>query len=353
MVSVQGDGRGAADRVRTAEMPGGRSEIRKRDTEIRRSGERVPADSWRSPVLAVRASSMGDVIMALDAVSRLKARRPDLEVDFLTRRPFAPLARLAPAVREVLTPPSASGRSYEILWDLQGGSKGRRTARGARWKQRVDFHNQALRRRLLVWLGRRVPAPDHLLQRFLKPVLGPAPAGVSPAFLHHPAPAVTGDPPAVGLAPHARYAMKELPFKTFLDFSRALSQTGLRAVWLWDPQRPLPEELQGEPVVHGSLEDAAAAVAGCRAVVAGDTGLGHLATGLGKPVVSIFGSTVPELGYAPAGRHAVVAVDLTCRPCHVHGARHCWLGHGRCLREIGAADLMQALKSLLDPSCCQ
>jgi heptosyltransferase-2 len=115
-----------------------------------------------------------------------------------------------------------------------------------------------------------------------------------------------------------------------------MTAEGWSPVWFLDPDRPVPPELSagGDLVIRAPLPEAAQEMARCQVVVAGDTGLAHLAAAVGRPVVAIFASTTPDLGYAPVGRHRVVDVDLPCRPCHVHGAKRCWLGHRRCLTEI-------------------
>jgi len=55
-----------------------------------------------SATLIVKTSSMGDVIQYLPAVTDLARHRPEIAVDWLVEAPFAPLARLHPAVREII-----------------------------------------------------------------------------------------------------------------------------------------------------------------------------------------------------------------------------------------------------------
>ena len=70
-------------------------------------------------------------------------------------------------------------------------------------------------------------------------------------------------------------------------------------------------------------------------VVAGDTGLMHLATAVGAPVVALFGPTTPAFGMSPYGpRHRTVSMELPCRPCSLHGGDVCPLGHHRCMEEL-------------------
>jgi heptosyltransferase-2 len=74
----------------------------------------------------------------------------------------------------------------------------------------------------------------------------------------------------------------------------------------------------------------------------------HMATGVGTPVVALFGPTVRQFGFFPyRSPSAVVELDLPCRPCSAHGTRRCPLGHHRCLRamlpELVYATLSKAL----------
>ena len=67
-------------------------------------------------------------------------------------------------------------------------------------------------------------------------------------------------------------------------------------------------------------------------LVAGDTGVAHLAAALGTPVVTLFGPTDPSLS-APRGRVAVVRHAVPCAPCFY---RTCPIDHP-CMRGIDAA----------------
>ena len=80
--------------------------------------------------------------------------------------------------------------------------------------------------------------------------------------------------------------------------------------------------------------------------IAGDTGLLHLATAVGTPVVGIYGPTVEAFGFFPYHAAAVaVQHDLSCRPCSTQGGARCPLGHHRCLVGIGAEEVIAAAGS--------
>ncbi len=55
----------------------------------------------------------------------------------------------------------------------------------------------------------------------------------------------------------------------------------------------------------------------CLAIVTNDTGVMHIASCTEVPIVAIFGSTVPALGFSPYNaKHSIMEnTQLTCRPC--------------------------------------
>jgi heptosyltransferase-2 len=78
--------------------------------------------------------------------------------------------------------------------------------------------------------------------------------------------------------------------------------------------------------------------------VSGDTGVMHMATGVGTPVVALFGPTVEAFGFFPyTSRAEVVQLDLACRPCSSHGGPKCPLGHHHCLTLVAPEAVYAAL----------
>ncbi len=74
----------------------------------------------------------------------------------------------------------------------------------------------------------------------------------------------------------------------------------------------------------------------------------HMATGVGTPVVALFGPTVRQFGFFPYHvRAAVLERDLGCRPCSSKGGPACPLGHHRCLREITPETVVTTLCRIL------
>ena len=97
-----------------------------------------------------------------------------------------------------------------------------------------------------------------------------------------------------------------------------------------------------------SLPQALALIAASRNTISNDSGLMHVAAALGVSQVAIFGSSSP-LHTPPLSDKATVLwlkadpdyqPPLDCAPCF---ARECPLGHTRCLNDISAERVLQAL----------
>ena len=69
----------------------------------------------------------------------------------------------------------------------------------------------------------------------------------------------------------------------------------------------------------------------------------HLAGAVGTPVLALFGPTTEEWGFFPAGpRDRVLESQLDCRPCTLHGKKHCDRNHA-CMQSITPEQVMRAL----------
>ena len=97
-----------------------------------------------------------------------------------------------------------------------------------------------------------------------------------------------------------------------------------------------------------SLQETGALLARAAVAVSGDTGVMHMATGVGTPVIALFGPTVEQFGFFPyRASAAVLQQDLGCRPCSATGTATCPLGHHRCLGDITPADVAAAVARLV------
>lgn len=102
-----------------------------------------------------------------------------------------------------------------------------------------------------------------------------------------------------------------------------------------------------------SLAEAIGLIAGAKAVVSNDSGLMHVAAGLGVPQVAVFGSSSPDHTPPLSDRAQVLWLKrdsayqppLDCAPCF---ERECPLGHTRCLVDVSPQRVTAALALLLE-----
>ena len=103
--------------------------------------------------------------------------------------------------------------------------------------------------------------------------------------------------------------------------------------------------LCGKLSLHGS----AYCVQQASVVITSDTGLMHIAAAFRKPIVSIWGNTVPKFGmypFYPEGMDLNTTIEvagLRCRPCSKIGYDRCPKGHFKCMKEIRTEQVVAAL----------
>ena len=161
-----------------------------------------------------------------------------------------------------------------------------------------------------------------------------------------------GDAPLAALAPGAAHATKRWPATHWDQLAALLRAAGMAPVLLGGPgDRSLGAELAGTAVSavgEFSLQETGALLARARVLVSNDTGVMHMATGVGTPVVALFGPTVAAFGFFPYNARATVLQrDLDCRPCSAMGSARCPMGHHRCLVDISPADVMTAVAPVI------
>ena len=108
---------------------------------------------------------------------------------------------------------------------------------------------------------------------------------------------------------------------------------------------PAALNLSGDLTLRQTVE----ALRRCALVVTNDSAPTHLGVAAGIRVLTLFGSTVPEYGFAPFGpRGRTLGIEIYCRPCTDHGRQDCPQRHFRCLREITPDRVLAEIRQMLD-----
>ena len=154
----------------------------------------------------------------------------------------------------------------------------------------------------------------------------------------------------IGLAPFAVHATKIWPLENYIALiERLLEKTSLK-VFLFGGD---PKEIKYFESLEKKFPDTCVIVAGqlkirqelalmkyLDVMVCVDSSNMHLASLVGIPVVSIWGGTHPDVGFAPYGKNnSIIQItrdELPCRPCSVYGRETCYVGGFPCLTRINA-----------------
>jgi heptosyltransferase II len=158
--------------------------------------------------------------------------------------------------------------------------------------------------------------------------------------------------PVFGLNPGAEYGpAKRWPIEKFIEAAKEIRR-GTNCVWVLFGGKndaeftgQIQSALGGGPRIFNlagktSLRELMALMKCCRVFLTNDTGPMHVAAALGVPVVTIFGSTSPELtGPVSESQLQIIASDVPCSPCFL---RECPIDF-RCMNGIGVERVVEAV----------
>ncbi|WP_263143310.1 lipopolysaccharide heptosyltransferase I [Pseudomonas sp. RIT-PI-AD] len=279
-------------------------------------------------VLLVKTSSLGDVIHTLPALTDAARAIPGIRFDWVVEEGFAEIPAWHPAVSQVI--PVALRRWRKHLW------KTWRSGEWTRFKQRLreaDYDLVIDAQGLLksAWLTRYVRAPvvgldrdsareplaarfythgyavpwgqhavERLRQLFARALDYPLPGNVGDYGLDRAQLAAPADTPYLLFLHGTTWPSKHWPETYWRRLAECMSERGwaLRLPWGNDTEKARAERivagLDGAAVLPRlNLAGVAKVIAGARACVAVDTGLGHLAAALDVPTLSLYGPTLP------------------------------------------------------------
>ncbi|SDS88822.1 lipopolysaccharide heptosyltransferase I [Pseudomonas oryzae] len=302
-------------------------------------------------VLLIKTSSLGDVIHTLPALTDAMRAIPGIRFDWVVEEGFAEIPTWHPAVERVI--PVALRRWRRNLWStLRSGEWQQFKARLAERDYDLVLDAQGLVKSAFLTRYARGPvagldrasAREPLASRFYDRGCA-VPWGVHAvervrqlfaAALGYPLPTETGDyvldrqrllagrddQPYLLFLHGTTWATKHWPERYWRELAELLGRQGWAIRLPWGNAE---EKARAERIAAGlahvsvlpklNLAGVASELAGARACVAVDTGLGHLAAALDVPTVSLYGPTNPGFTGAYGRGQIHLASDFPCAPC--------------------------------------
>ncbi len=161
--------------------------------------------------------------------------------------------------------------------------------------------------------------------------------------------------PLIAIAPGSVWETKKWGKDNYIDLCKAIIAKGIRLLLIGsEGDAELCKEIaskSGASSLAGktSLPQTLYILQKVSLTVTNDSAPTHLAELAGSPVITIFGPTVPEFGFAPQMiLSSVVQVNgLECRPCAIHGSRKCPTGTHECMQKIDHLTVLAAIEATL------
>ncbi|MBQ9474205.1 MAG: glycosyltransferase family 9 protein [Bacteroidales bacterium] len=300
-------------------------------------------------ILVIRLGAIGDVVLTSAALRTLRAAQPDAEIHYLVKQHFAFLLAECPYINRLHTyDPKAGSRQllktlrsehFDFVVDLQ------RSLRTVMWRMLLcrpssALHKCNLQKSLVTSPLHLHAAVPHVALRYIE-ACAPLHAkddGLGLELFMKPASPPLFAEPYVALVFGAAHCTKRI---TPEGVSQLCSHLSCRVVIVGDQGDAATLAASGVALPPNadnrcgtcSFEESAAIVSHAAVVVSSDTGLMHVAAAARRPVVAVWGSTSPLLGFAPfRTQHTDVQVgSLRCHPCGKLGFDRCPKHHFRCM----------------------
>jgi lipopolysaccharide heptosyltransferase II len=320
-------------------------------------------------ILIIRPGGIGDAVLLVPAIHRLREKYPGAKITVLAERRNAAVFALSPQIDRVL--------HYDIPAELLTALRGTYdlVIDSEQWHRLSAVVARLCRPKMLIGFGTNerlrifshavaYSHDDYEATSFLRLVepLGIAGEDLNVPFLTVPEAAMgavddlltplTGRP-FVAIFPGASIPERRWGADRYRQVAESLNAAGYPVVVVGGRD----DRDQGDEIVAGveelnlagrtSLAETAAILGRSRLLVCGDSGLLHMAIGLGIRTVSLFGPG-RALKWAPRGRgHVVINRGLPCSPCTTFGTTPPCSIQARCMREITVEQVLEGVTGLL------
>ncbi len=321
-------------------------------------------------ILIIRFSSIGDIILTTPVIRCLKKQIAGVEIHFLSKPNFKSILIANPYIDKLhlldanisTTISELKAEKFDLIVDLHHNLRTLiiKTRLAA---PSVSFDKLNWQKWFLVNFKINKLPQNHIVDRYFDTIklLKVRNDGAGLDYFLNADYQIENLLPAthqqnyIALVIGAQHATKRLPQHQLIKLCGNFTQPVILLGGPEDRSRAVEIcEQTGAHVFNGcgkfSLDQSAFLVKMAAQVISHDTGLMHIAAAFNKPLISVWGNTIPEFGMYPyqTERSVIFEVNgLKCRPCSKIGFQKCPLGHFKCMNAIDVQQIAVEVKKVL------
>ena len=324
--------------------------------------------------LIIRFSSIGDIVLTTPVIRCLKKQLPDSEIHFLTKQSFATIVENNPYIDKVhmlahsweTVVHELKQENYDYIIDLHHNLRTLRLKKELSIKS-FPFNKLNIQKWIYTNLKWNLMPDLHIVDRYMRTVesFGIVNDGEGlDYFIPLKDEVKQKDIPAshhagyIGIVIGAAHFTKKLPVGKLKELCAKIDhpiillggkediETG-KQISSIDPVKIY------NACGNFNLNESADLVRKSKLIITHDTGLMHIAAAYKKPIISVWGNTVPEFGMYPFyGKYQIQnlkyeILNLKCRPCSKIGYSKCPKGHFKCMNQIKTDAIAASVKQML------
>lgn len=334
-------------------------------------------------ILIIRLSSIGDITLTTELVRLVRSKFKDAQIDYLTSKQFICLLKHNPNIDNIVSYNKSKSKKkileerdsylkesgiekYDLILDLHNNFRSRQ------WTLDIGKSNAIekfwLEKIAMVYLNQKKKLPTIPI-RYLETlnkfdiesddkgleIWLPDEKDYYPPLSKN----ANGTVKSIGIAPGAHHFTKRWPSSKFAALiSDLIVKYEGAEIHLFGGTDDISISNELEAIFKSniknhvgklSLIESAQEIDKCDLFISNDTGLMHIAAARKVPLVAIFGSTVPALGFQPYGTQFQIVENesLPCRPCSHIGRDTCPKKHFNCMNEITPKDVIDGVEGVL------
>lgn len=322
--------------------------------------------------LIIRFSSIGDIVLTTPVIRCLKQQVKDAEIHYVTKQNFKEIIESNPYVDKLhllqndleALAKELTIEKFDYIIDLHHNLRSLKLKKALGKVPSYSFNKLNIKKWLLTALKINLLPPVHIVDRYLETVksFGVTNDGKGlDYFIPESGKVSENDIPAaqslgfIGIVIGAAHNTKKLPLHKLKELCTKIDHP---VILLGGPEdRANGNEIASiDPIkIYNScgkfsLNESADLVRRAKVIVTHDTGLMHIAAAFKKPIVSVWGNTVPSFGMAPynakeaSTSNLFEVTGLWCRPCSKIGYKRCPLGHFKCMEKHNMLDLSKKVE---------